>query len=77
MTLQLAVAANLRHVDSLLESLGVDFTRNSLVVSVSVSGTEQALEVVDAIRPNISDLEIRNGTMDQVFLRLTSEGEIR
>lgn len=73
-TLQLAAAANLRHVDSLLESLGADFTREGLLVSASVSGAQQALEVVDAIRPNISGLEIRNGTMDQVFLRLTSEG---
>jgi len=72
-TIQLTSAGNLHDVDSALESLSVIFRREGLWVSVSVSGAEQALQVVDALRSRIQDVEIRNGTMDQVFLNVTGE----
>ncbi|MFO7689295.1 MAG: ABC transporter ATP-binding protein [Cryobacterium sp.] len=73
-TIRLGRTVDTAAVDAALAALGLNVTRSDLTVSAEVAGTADALRLVDRLRDQIEDLEIRNGTMDQVFLRVTTPG---
>ena len=73
-TIRLGEGADLIAVDAELVALQLNTMRRAFTVTAGVTGTDEALRLVDGLREHLEDLEIRNGTMDQVFLRLTSPG---
>lgn len=55
--------------------MGLNFEAKTDVFEIGVSSTGDALNVIDAHREFICDFELRHGTMDDVFLALTSNGK--
>ncbi|RXZ79677.1 ATP-binding cassette domain-containing protein [Paenibacillaceae bacterium] len=55
----------------MLDSLQVPYTVASEVFQIPLQQTTAALPIIDRARDNIANIEIINGTMDDVFLNLT------
>ncbi len=62
-------------VGRVLAQLGLSFSREEKVLEVRVAEGQSAFEVAQALSPALSNVEIRHGSMDQVFLSLTHEGD--
>ncbi|WP_239536638.1 ABC transporter ATP-binding protein [Arthrobacter roseus] len=58
-----------------LTNLGLSFAAKTDVFEIGVASTADALNVIDAHREYMCDFELRHGTMDDVFLALTSDGK--
>ncbi|MCK8485820.1 ATP-binding cassette domain-containing protein [Paenibacillus sp. MBLB2552] len=57
---------------ALLEELGLAFERDAAgIYHIALDSTAEALGILDRCRDNIANLEIVNGTMDDVFINLT------
>ncbi|GIP49630.1 ABC transporter [Paenibacillus sp. J53TS2] len=57
---------------ALLEELGLAFERDAAgIYRIALNSTLEALGILDRCRDNIANLEIVNGTMDDVFINLT------
>ncbi|MGG6310691.1 ATP-binding cassette domain-containing protein [Paenibacillus macerans] len=59
-------------LEALLVDHGVDFDRDAAgVYRIALNHTVEALGIIDRCRDNIANVEIINGTMDDVFINLT------
>lgn len=61
---------------SLLSARGVESTRKGAQLIAPVRGKEDALALLNAVSPFISDFEVIHGTMDDVFIEVTG-AEVR
>ena len=61
-------------VSGVLTQLGLSFTRDDRMLEVRVTEGHSAMEIAQALGASLSNVEIRHGSMDQVFLGLTHEG---
>jgi len=59
-----------------LDTSSLGYERTGSRILVRVPGSAQALDLVTRFRPSIQDVEIRKGTLDDVFIALTGK-EIR
>lgn len=62
-------------VSHVLAGLGLSFSREEKVLEVRVPEGQSAMDIAQALSPVLSNVEIRHGSMDQVFLSLTHEGD--
>jgi multidrug/hemolysin transport system ATP-binding protein len=61
-------------VGRVLARLGMSFSRNEKLLEVHVAEGQSAFDIAQALGSALSRVEIRHGSMDQVFLSLTREG---
>ncbi|MFH5879169.1 ATP-binding cassette domain-containing protein [Arthrobacter sp. NA-172] len=62
------------HLARTVTNMGLSFEAKTDVFEIGVANAADALDVIDAHREHIGDFELRHGTMDDVFLSLTSGG---
>lgn len=55
-----------------LDKLGCSYQRDKERVNVWISNSFEALDIIDALRDDIESFEVIKGTMDDVFLNVTS-----
>ena len=61
-------------VEPKLKQADLQYSRDNTMVEVDVADGRAALAIANQVGADLADLEIRHGTMDQVFLSLTDEG---
>ena len=61
-------------VEAKLKQDGLQYSRDDTMVEIEVANGRAALAIANQVGADLADLEIRHGTMDQVFLSLTDEG---
>jgi len=53
----------------------IDFTQNGEVIEIKLDSTIEAIPIVERFKDDITNVEIINGTMDDVFLDITGREE--
>ena len=61
-------------VNSVLTPLGLSFSREERMLEVHVAEPHSAVEIAHAMGASVANVEIRHGSMEQVFLSLTHDG---
>ena len=62
------------HVGRVLAEHKLVFSKKDQMLEVQLADGQSAMEVAQALGDVLADVEIRHGSMDQVFLSLTNEG---
>lgn len=62
-----------KKLEALLAQDKVDFTAEQGRLHIALKSTLDALPILEKYKPEILNFEVRNGTMDDVFLRITGE----
>lgn len=61
---------------SLLQEHDIPYTEKNELITIKLSGTEEAFSILKLTEPLISRFEVQHGTMDDVFINITGK-EIR
>jgi multidrug/hemolysin transport system ATP-binding protein len=61
---------------SLLEEHDIPYTEKNELITIKLSGTEEAFSILKLTEPLIHRFEVQHGTMDDVFINITGK-EIR
>ena len=62
------------HVGRVLTGYELTYSRNDQTLEVQLADGQSAMSVAQALSDVLADVEIRHGSMNQVFLRLTNDG---
>lgn len=60
-------------VRSELEGLGIAFTEERGVFSADIASTLDSVPVLERLAPHLTSFEVRTGTLDDAFIRITGE----
>ena len=67
------VPRDMGHCRSTLDNHGIQYTVRADTVEVMLASTVDAIPVIDLLRDSIDSLEVRSGTLDDAFIRITGE----
>lgn len=70
------VPKNEAECESYLGALRIPYRKNGEVYEITLKHTMEALPIIDGCRANLENVELVNGTMDDVFITITGK-EIR
>ena len=61
-------------IENYLKSIGVDYQFNDTSISVGLNQTKDAIRYVEDLKDNLIGFEVKQGTMDDLFLNVTGKG---
>lgn len=68
------VPRNMSEVASLLESEGIRYETHADVIEIPLSSTLDAIPIMRRLDGLVESLEVRSGSLDDAFIRITGEG---
>ena len=60
---------------SSLDSMGVEYTSERGVFTITLDATVDAIPIIEKVKDNIVSFEVRTGSMDDAFVSITGGGE--